>query len=62
MALSQHGTVAPVVIYQRTDFATSMTDGRTVGELDPDGRSAKEIAGLWTCVSQRIRKQALQSA
>ena len=33
--LSQYGTVAPVMIYSRVDFATSMTDGRTAGELDP---------------------------
>ena len=26
-ALSQHGTVAPVVIHQRQDFAASMIDG-----------------------------------
>jgi chromosome partitioning protein len=34
IALSQHGTVAPVTLYQRTDFASSMIDGRTVQELD----------------------------
>jgi chromosome partitioning protein len=58
MALSQHGTLAPVVIHQRTDFATSMTDGRTVGELDPSGRSAMEIADLWTYVRKPISRQA----
>jgi chromosome partitioning protein len=46
--LSQHGTVAPVMIHARVDFATSMTDGRTAGELDPASRSGAEIAGLWT--------------
>ena len=30
VALSQHGTVAPVTVHQRTDFAASMIDGRTV--------------------------------
>jgi chromosome partitioning protein len=34
VALSQHGTVAPVQIGHRVDFASSMTDGRTVQELD----------------------------
>ena len=61
-ALSQHGTVAPVIIHQRTDFATSMTDGRTAGELDPTGRSAAEIAELWTYVSKRILKHASKDA
>lgn len=45
--LSQYGTVAPVMIHHRVDFATSMTDGRTAGELDPACRSAAEIAALW---------------
>lgn len=27
IALSQHGTVAPVTLYQRTDYAASMIDG-----------------------------------
>ena len=43
VALSQHGTVAPVTLHHRTDFAASMIDGRTVMEVDPNGRSAKEV-------------------
>jgi chromosome partitioning protein len=54
--LSQHGKVAPVTIYQRTDFAASMVDGRTAAELDPSGKSAQEIADLWTYVSKQVRK------
>jgi chromosome partitioning protein len=46
--LSQYRTVAPVMIYSRVDYATSMTDGRTAGELDPDSRSGAEIVALWT--------------
>jgi chromosome partitioning protein len=46
--LSQYGTVAPVMIHHRVDFATSMTDGRTAGELDPASRSGAEITALWT--------------
>ena len=41
VALSQHGTVAPVTLHHRTDFAASMIDGRTVMEVDPNGRSAQ---------------------
>src|SRR3546814_8391739 len=33
VALSQHGTVAPVTVHHRTDFAASMIDGRTVMEV-----------------------------
>jgi chromosome partitioning protein len=56
VALSQHGSVAPVTIHQRVDFAASMIDGRTVMEVDPDGKSAAEITALWTYVSDRLEK------
>ena len=36
VALSQHGTVAPVTLHHRTDYAASMIDGRTVMEVDPN--------------------------
>jgi chromosome partitioning protein len=56
VALSQHGTVAPVTLYQRTDFASSMIDGRTVQEIDPKSRSAEEVVALWKYVSAQLRK------
>ena len=56
VALSQHGTVAPVTLHHRTDFAASMIDGRTVMEVDPNGRSAGEVTQLWTYVSDRLEK------
>jgi chromosome partitioning protein len=56
VALSQHGTVAPVTLHQRTDFAASMIDGRTVMEVDPNGRSAQEVVALWDYVSDRLEK------
>ncbi|MCB1776069.1 MAG: ParA family protein [Candidatus Competibacteraceae bacterium] len=61
IALSQHGTVAPVTLYQRTDFAASMTDGRTVQELDPKSRSATEVAELWKYVNTQLGKVAKNS-
>ncbi|MEX6725308.1 AAA family ATPase [Parapedomonas caeni] len=56
IALSQHGTVAPVTLHHRTDFAASMIDGRTVMEVDPNGKSAGEIETLWTYLSDRLEK------
>lgn len=56
IALSQHGTVAPVTIFQRTDFAQSMIDGRVCQELDPASRSSEEIQALWHYVSTHLRK------
>ena len=56
IALSQHGTVAPVIVHQRTDFAASMIDGRTVMEVDPKSRSSQEVALLWSYISDRLEK------
>lgn len=56
VALSQHGTVAPVTLHQRVDFASSMIDGRTAREISPSSNSAREIAELWTYVSKRLSK------
>lgn len=56
VALSQHGTVAPVTLHHRTDYAASMIDGRTVMEVEPDSKSAKEIVELWAYVADRLEK------
>jgi len=57
VALSQHGTVAPVFVQQRVDFATSMIDGRTVCELEPEGRSATEIRLLWDYIAAQLERR-----
>ena len=54
VALSQHGTVAPVQVADRTDYAAAKVDGRTVPELDGDSRAAAEIAALWTYLAKRM--------
>ncbi len=56
IALSQHGTVAPVTLHHRVDFAASMIDGRTVGEANPSGRSASEVAQLWAYLDERLTR------
>jgi chromosome partitioning protein len=56
IALSQHGTVSPVTLHHRTDFAASMIDGRTVMEVSPDSRSAQEVVALWDYVAARFDK------
>jgi chromosome partitioning protein len=57
IALSQHGTVAPVFIQHRTDYAASMIDGRTVCELEPEGRSSIEIQELWQYLAGQIARR-----
>jgi chromosome partitioning protein len=54
VALSQHGTVAPITIHHRVDFAASMVDGRTVGEIVAKSPSAKEISDLWIYIQDRL--------
>lgn len=56
VALSQHGTVAPITIHHRTDFAASMIDGRTVMECDGNSKSAQEVRDLWAYISDRLEK------
>jgi len=58
IALSQHGTVAPVMIHHRVDFASSMTGGATVVELDPEGRGAGEIRALWAYLRNLLTEDA----
>jgi chromosome partitioning protein len=58
VALSQHGTVAPVIVHHRVDFAASMVDGRCVGEVVQKSASAKEMRELWTYVQDRLARLA----
>jgi chromosome partitioning protein len=55
-ALSEHGVVAPAIMHDRVDYASSMTDGRTVQESDPKGRSAAEVATLWAFVKAKLQE------
>jgi chromosome partitioning protein len=54
VALSQHGMVAPITLHHRVDFAASMIDGRTVGDIRPDSKSAREISALWMYLRDRL--------
>ena len=56
VALSQHGMVAPVTLHHRVDYAASMIDGRTVGDIRPDSKSAKEISALWLYLRDRLAR------
>lgn len=56
VALSQHGTVSPVMLNHRVDFAASMTDGRTVMEYAVNGPSSKEVRELWSYLGARLAR------
>jgi chromosome partitioning protein len=52
VALAEHGRVAPVIVHQRVNFAASMTDGRTTGEVEPGCKAAEEIEELWKYINK----------
>lgn len=56
VALSQHGTVAPITVHNRNDFASSMIDGRTVMEIEGAEHSSEEIRSLWEYLESRMEK------
>jgi chromosome partitioning protein len=56
IALSQHGTLAPAIIHQRADFASSMIDGRTVMEVPRKSPSSEEIRRLWRYIDERLQR------
>jgi chromosome partitioning protein len=58
MALAQHGTVCPVILPRRGDFASGQSEGRTVMEIDPDSASSEDVARLWDYLSAHIAKVA----
>lgn len=62
IALSQHGTLAPSIIHQRSDFASSMIDGRTVMEGGRRSPSAGEIEMLWSYLGDRIDRMERRKA
>lgn len=54
--------VAPVMLTQRAIYHHSTAQGKTAGEMEPEGKAAEEIAALWEWtrkqVSMSTRKQA----
>ena len=56
VSLSRHGTVAPIMVADRMQYAGAKVDGRTAPELDPTGLAAREIAKLWTYVNLHLHE------
>lgn len=53
-ALSEHGTVARTVVYDRVEFASSMINGSSVIENNKNGKSASEMRSLWQYIVARL--------
>lgn len=58
IALSQHGRVVPTITHNRTAFAASMTDGRTVMEISASQRAEDEVKSLWEYLASRLDRIA----
>ena len=50
--------ICPVELGERADFHRSSAKGETAGELDPDGKAAKEIDKLWKWLNKSLKKAA----
>lgn len=59
IALSQHGTVAPVMVSDRIAYAAAKTDGLVAQELAGEGRAGEEMAELWAYVRRQAEKVTL---
>jgi chromosome partitioning protein len=57
IALSQHGTVAPAMLGDRTVYAASAIDGRTPAEIEPAGPAASEATNLWAYIVTRLNPE-----
>ena len=54
-ALSGMGaTIADTVVSQRVALGHAIMTGQTVGEYEPDGRAAAEVAALWSEIESRL--------
>jgi chromosome partitioning protein len=54
--LAKSGTVAKTVMHNRVSYAGSMTDGRTVQEIEPHGKAALEIAAIYHDIMKSFSK------
>ena len=46
-----------VTCKSRQDYRSSMIDGRVCVEVEPNGKSAAEIAELWAYIATRLAKK-----
>jgi chromosome partitioning protein len=55
--LAEYGKVSPAILHNRIDFAVSMIDGRTVGEVDNNSKSAQEIVQLAKYIYKQLTRK-----
>ncbi len=60
-ALSHHGPVAETLIADRVPYAAAMTDGRTAGELSPNGPAGLETTSLWKNIKACLHANMLST-
>lgn len=52
-AIAEHLEVAPIILCQRSAYASAWIDGRSVEEYEPEGKAATEIRALYQWLIQQ---------
>jgi len=50
------GPVAPVPVVTRSAFQDAQGGGLAIGEFEPQGKGAQEIAQLWRWIEKKMEK------
>ena len=53
--IEQFGLICPIIMGDRVDYPGSVSDGRTVLEIDPQSRSAAEMVELWAFLKNQVQ-------
>jgi chromosome partitioning protein len=56
MALEALGLVLPTRMHERVIYAESFAHGKTAFEIEPNGVAARELAGIWQGLKERIHE------
>lgn len=62
IALSQHGTVSPSHVFDRSEYAGAMHYGLTAPEINVKGHAAREIADLNSYIASRLYRETAHAA
>ena len=58
IALAQYGTVCPVILPERPEFAACQGEGKLVGDLEPPSPAAEDIGRLWDYLAEHAERAA----
>jgi chromosome partitioning protein len=62
IALAQYGTVCPVILPERPEFAACQGEGNLVGDLEPPSPAGEDIGRLWDYLAEHADRAAQRKA